>query len=274
MDSRALPAIALALGSVACGKHTFLAVAFLATPAVPNPVAGLPDIPSQTVLTTWIGTIDTTNPTKIDQSKIEMVSGALGTVAFHSGAGSDHDLPLAERGSGMYTLESGSEPRLTFEPGVHYTVVMLAGKEPREAFGAKLVPAPSAHITEFAGAKLKPHAIASDFTVTRDDPVGKDGRFLPAFVTVARIDPQNPTAAPQVTYTTVPSDGTSLLKFALSDEPHRKGSYVVPSSKAFTSPGFYVVALLVLKYGLVSENAFLGSTAVSGSGDAGILDVK
>jgi hypothetical protein len=63
------------------------------------------------------------------------------------------------------------------------------------------------------------------------------------------------------------------MKFALSDEPFRVASVNVPGT-AFPSKGYYAVAMLVVKYGLVSGNTFLGSTALTGSGDAGLLVVE
>jgi hypothetical protein len=100
-----------------------------------------------------------------------------------------------------------------------------------------------------------------------------NGTRLPAFVLVARIDPNNPGAEPQITFKTIPSDASSLLKYVLSDIPYRWASFDIAES-AFPQSGYYVVSLLTANTGKVSGNAFLGSTALAASGTAGIVIVQ
>ena len=258
--------------AAACGKQTFLAAALLGTPQVANPIQPSQPIPAQTFTIAYLGTVDTSNPTKIDASKIGTVVGAKGSIAYHSALqNADNDLPLVDRKDGSYTLDSQTNARLTNETGQPYTLVLVGG-DGNEAYGAKLLPPPTAEIKEFHASKYLIQAPGS-FTVTRSDgPVG--GRLLPAFVVVMKVDPQNPgnISLDNAVFTTVPKDSSALLKFALSDEDYRKPSFVVPA--ASIPKGFYVVALLVIRYGLVSENTFLGSTAMAGNGDAGLLAIQ
>jgi len=257
----------------ACGKQTFLAVAMLQTPPVPNPVLPGSPIAPQTVLTAYLGTIDTTNPAKIDSSQIAPVIGAKGTIAFHSAVkNTDNNLAVTEKSPGAYALDSISEPKLTAETDQQYTLV-LQGGDGNDAFGAKLLPPPPTQIKEFHPNQILTWTAPQAFKVTRADGPGTDGRLLPCFATVAKVDPQNPNAAPTITYSSVPQDGTSLLKFALSDLPYRVASLDIPIT-AFTGKGFYVVSLMVARYGLVSDNTFLGSTAITATGDAGLVQIQ
>jgi hypothetical protein len=100
-----------------------------------------------------------------------------------------------------------------------------------------------------------------------------NGTRLPAFVLVARIDPNNPSAEPQFTFKTIPSDAASLLKYVLSDIPYRWASFDIPES-AFQPAGYFVVTILTANTGKVSNNAFLGSTALAAAGTAGIVIVQ
>ncbi len=268
-------AAALALAASACGKQTFLAAALLGTPAVPNPVPGLPPIPAQTYAIAYLGTIDTSNPTKISSASIATIKGATSSLAFHSVLqNADDDLSLHDNGDGSYSLDSDSQPKLTYEATQQYTLV-LQGGDSKEAFGAKLLPAPPAQIVEFHPNQVQSWSSGKDFTLTRSDAASDGGRYLPAFVAVMQIDPQNPAAISlsNAVYTTVPKDGSSLLKFALSDDSYRKQTFTVPGA-TFAKGQYYVVALLVMRYGLVSDNTFLGSTAMCGTGDAGLLVVN
>ena len=84
---------------------------------------------------------------------------------------------------------------------------------------------------------------------------------------------QVPSAAPQITYKTVPDTADKLLKYVLSDRAYRVSQFTIPAT-AFPQKGLYVVSLLVAKQGTVSGNAFLGSTALAATGAAGILRVQ
>ena len=57
--------VAIALAGLACGKQTFLAAAFVQTPALPNPTDSSKPFPQYQVMTAYFGSIDTTDPTKI-----------------------------------------------------------------------------------------------------------------------------------------------------------------------------------------------------------------
>lgn len=272
----ALLASLLALSLCACGKQTFLAAAFVQTPALPAPPGAKTDIPAYAVLTAYLGTIDTTDPTKIDASKVAGVPGATAQVYFHSVLNSaDAVLPVPDQKDGEYLLTSKDNGNLTFEQAVPYTLVMTTPGDSAEAFGARFTPGPPAGIKEFpAGSPyLEQKALAQDFTVTRSDAPGSDGRLAPAFYLVAKLDPNNLSAQPVITDSNIPKDATSLLKYVLSDAPYRVPNYTINGAKAFADAGYYVVALLAIQQGKVSENAFLGSTALTGTGAAGVLKV-
>lgn len=294
--TRRLAVLAL-LGVLACGKQTFLAAAFVQTPALPNPEDPSSSIPQFQVMTAYLGTIDTTDPTKIDASKEAPITDATATVEFMSGGSDprwlyDPSTPAAQnhwtQSSGTYTLSSKDEPLLTFEQGVPYTLVLQT--KDGDAFGAKFIPGDPIDIAEFkdstcnvtlpaplTGSYQAPRCmdgtLSTPLTITRTDPPAANGQYLPAFVLVGQIDPQNPTAEPSITYKSVPDSADALLKFVLSDLPYRKKSYDIPAT-AFTAPGYYLVSLIVVKQGKVSGNAFLGSTALAGTGAAGIVRIQ
>ncbi len=289
----------ISVAALACGKQTFLAAAFVQTPALPNPTGGA-GFPQFQVLTAYFGTIDTTDPTKISSGAMAAITDAEVGVSFHHVADTtvpgdvDEDrwikqMPPWQQSQGTYTLNSKDEPRLTFEPGVPYTLVLQLrdanGKPNGEAYGARFTPGPHEEIAEFKNStctvgvppfttqapRCKDGSLAQPLTLTRTDT--GSGPLLPAFVVVGSVDPNNPSAQPQITYKTVPADAVSLLKYVLSDQQYRVQSFTVPAT-AFPSAGYYLVTILVVNQGKVSSNAFLGSTALAGSGAAGIYHVQ
>lgn len=271
MNHRALFACAVLLWA-GCGKQTFLASAFVQTPALPDPVHPGQTIPGYAVLQSYLGTIDTTDPTHLDASKEAPLPGAVATLGWTSLlAKSDVVLAVKDQGDGRYTLDSKAEPRLTLEQGQRYTLVVLTPDG--DAFGASVTPGPPAPIVEFQGSRIIDRGAGStgqDFTITRGDAPGSDG-YRPAFVLVGQIDPANPAAAPTQTYSTVPENAAAILKYALSDRPYRVPTFALPGATAFPRAGYYVVALLAAQTGRVSSNAFIGSIAIAGTGDAGIV---
>jgi hypothetical protein len=114
------------------------------------------------------------------------------------------------------------------------------------------------------------YAKGTPMTITRSDAM-VDGQFLPAFVIVASMDPNDPGKVPTVTYTSLDyKDPKKLLLLALSDQPYRKASFDIPG-EAFNTAGYFIVALLSVAEGKASANAFVGSTALAASGDAGLV---
>jgi hypothetical protein len=316
--------VAIALAGLACGKQTFLAAAFVQTPAVPNPVNPGQPFPQYQVMTAYFGSIDTTDPTKIDPSKLAPINDAAASISFHhksTGPGDvEEDRYICANGNAAagatpakspgctnqspawsvsssstgaaYIISSVNEPRLTFENNTPYTLALITSGD-GEAFGARLTPGPAGDIAEFAAATAQckvnnpipgqPQIVTNrciqktagfaKITITRTDaPV--NGALLPAFVLVAHIDPNNPGAEPQITFKTIPSDAPSLLKYVLSDIPYRWASFDIPETAAFPQTGYYVVSLLTANTGKVSNNAFLGSTALAAAGTAGIVIVQ
>jgi hypothetical protein len=271
----------LALAASACGKQTFLAAAFIETPQVPNPVDPAHPIPAFAVMSAYLGTVDTTNPTRIDANKIAVVPGASAFVAFRhladkSVAGDADEDRLITAGEsagqpGLYTVTSQDQAKLTFEQNVPYTLILTTPGAQSEAFGARITPGPPATIQEFpAGAPVVEQAVAHSFVVTRtDNPVSGDR--LPAFIVVGKIDPQNPKSEPQITFKTVPAQPIDMLKFVLSDADYRWASYTIPATAFPDVNAFYVVSVLTVRTGKVSENAFLGSTAIAATGAAGLV---
>lgn len=290
----ALPAL-LALG---CGKQTFLAAAFVQTPALPNPQDPAGVIPPYQVLTAYFGTIDTTNPTQFTSSMEQPITLAAASVSFHhqgaggSDPGEDRLLPVpaAAAPAGTYSLSSKNDPRLTFEVGVPYTLVLQTPGGDGEAFGARFTPGPAADIRQFQGAVchvvlpppltgtydaqrcLDGHPASAPLTIDRTDTAAPGQELSPAFVLVGKIDPQNPAAEPQITWKTVPDSADKLLRYELSDRGYRVATFTIDGS-AFPSSGYYLVSLLVAKNGRVSANAFLGSTALAATGAAGLVRV-
>lgn len=287
MDRRAALAV-LAASALACGKQTFLVAAFVQTPSVPNPQDPSGTIPPFDVLNAFFGTIDTTDPTKISANLLQPIADADAAVSFRH-ANEDRVLTVpAGSPAGTYSLSSQNDPRLTFEVGVPYTLVLQTAGADGEAFGARFVPGPPADIKQFqtstcqvavplGGSSSVPRCVdgkvAGAMTIDRTDAPSAGQSPEPAFVLVGRIDPQNPSAAPQITYKTLPDTAEKLLKYVLSDSDYRLQSFAIPGS-AFPSAGFYVVSLLAVKKGKVSGNAFLGSTALSGSGSAGLVHAQ
>ena len=291
-------ALTLLLPALACGKQTFLAAAFVQTPALPNPQDVNHPIPQFQVMTAYFGTIDTTNPTKIDASKEAPITDATVNVSWrHVGAGGSDvsedrvlTVPALANPAGAYAISSKDEPRLTFEVGVPYRMILQTAGADSEAFGARFVPAPPTDLVEFKDSKCtvtvpgagtttsprcKDWALSPprELVITRTDTAPAGQELLPAFVLVGKIDPQNPAANPQITYQTVPDSADKLLKYVLSDHDYRVSKFTIPVT-AYPQPGFYLVALLVAKQGKVSGNAFLGSTALAATGAAGILRVQ
>lgn len=276
------------VAAAACGKQTFLAAAFVETPKMQNPQDPTKPIPPYQVMTAYLGTIDTTNPTKIDSSKVGTIDDATAQVIFHhvpvagapaSDVEQDRVLKLAAKGSGNYQLTSRDDAQFTFEQ-TPYTLVLRTADG--EDFGARMSPGQAADMAEFQNTqctapsvtdRCRNLALGSGMTLTRTDTPAAGASRPPAFVIVLKVDPQNPNAEPVVTYKTVPADAVALLKYVLSDESYRWATADVPSS-AFPSAGVYIVTLLTATQGKVSNNAFLGSVAIAAAGAAGVVQVK
>ena len=276
-------ALALALlAASACGKQTFLAAAFVQTPAVPNPVDPAHPLPPFAVMSAWLGTIDTTDPTSIDASKIGVVSGATGWVAFRHLAdpavagdvAEDRLVAVPESAGqpGLYTVNSKDQGKLSFERDVPYTLILMTPGASSEAFGARLTPGPQATVKEFpSGAAPLEQPVAHSLVVTRTDKPADGSDRLPAFIVVGKIDPRSPKGEPQITFKTVPAQPAELLKFVLSDADYRWATYTIPATAFPDVDAYYVVSVLTARTGKVSENAFLGSTALAATGVAGLV---
>lgn len=295
MNSRPLiVAVLLSSALAGCGKQTLIAGIFFQTPKVSYTDPAHPEVQiplgPYNLLTGFAGSIDTSDPTKLQDAKVVGISGAKAAVVFHScrdaadkaaclatdTGGLDRVLSLKDQTNGIYTLTNLDEPNLTFEAGVHYTLVLEVPSEDgkdAEAFGARFVPAPAPVVTELKDKTATKHqALGQGMTLTREEAL-VNGERLPAFVVVAKVDPNNPQSVPEITWTSLDYKNPKVLvQLALSDQPYRKTSYAVDGS-AFASPGTYVVALLTIAEGKASANAFIGSTALAGSGDAGLVQV-
>jgi hypothetical protein len=229
----------------------------------------------------------------IAASKLAPIPDATSTIAFRAGTGSSASdrilsVPAATNPAGSYSLSSKDEPRLTFDVGQPYVLVLLTAGTDGEAFGARFVPAKPTDISEFktstcsitvppggttTAPRCKDGTVSQPLTITRTDAAPSGGSLLPAFVLVGKIDPNNPAAAPAITYQAVPDSAEKLLKYVLSDADYRKPSFVIPAT-AFAQAGYYLVSLSIVKQGTVSGNAFLGSTALAATGAAGVLRVR
>jgi hypothetical protein len=296
--------LSTALAAAACGKQTFLAAAFVQTPSVPNPADPKTPFPQYQIVTAYFGTIDTTDPTSIDASKVAGVADAGVDISFdHLGDGGvlePRDLYTAStpasanhwsQDDGTYTLSSQDEPLLTFEVGQPYRLVLIDGSG--DAYGAQFVPGPADDMQQFQSTTcttfngksipavsrcIQTHAHGADLTIDRCSPgtggCSAEASPEPGFLVVVKVDPNHPTANPDIVYTTVPQDAASLLKYELSDQPYRFTTQTIPGSQAFQTAGLYAVVLVSAKPGKVSGNAFLGSTAIVGTGAAGLVQVQ
>ena len=314
-----LAAVVAAAALCGCGTQTLIAGLMVGLPQVsfqpPPPAPGV-TVPPQTfgpytLLTGAVFTIDTSDPTKIQDAKVTGVAGVNASIIYRSCAsfadtdaakaaclsagtgGLDRMYQVPDKGSGIYALFNGdtpaSQPQLTYEPGVRYTFVMQvpdpgSKKDSNgvptdfEAFGAGFKPGPRASIADFKSQKqtLNPMEISkgTSITITRDDARDASGEYSPAFILVGQIDENNPASQPTITYTSLNyQDPKELLKLALSDRPYRIGQFVIPGS-AFPTTGYFVVAMLSITEGKASANAFIGSTALAGSGDAGLVHAQ
>ena len=237
--NRSLALAVLALPALACGKQTFLVAAFVQAPALPNPQDVSHPIPQFQVMTAYFGTIDTTNPTHLDASKEAPITDATAHLSWrHVGnGGSDVSedrviaVPAIADPAGTYAISSKDEPRLTFEIGVPYRLILQTAGADGEAYGARFVPAPPTDIAEFKDSKCTvtvsgamytsprckdwPLSPPKELVINRTDTAPPGQELLPAFVLVGKIDPQNPSAAPQITFKTVPDRADKLLKYVL-----------------------------------------------------------
>ena len=294
MPRRPLFALALTALLADCGTQTLVAGLFVNTPALPNPAQPGSMLGPYSVLLTFVASIDTSNPTDLSSASITGVTGATtqfiyescigapdagGCIASGQG-GTDRVLSVPDQGSGLYELNSASppagQPPLTFEEGVTYTlIIQVPDGSDFDAYGARFQPGPPPHMVEFADkTQVKQISAGTSLTITRDDAPGADGRLLPAAVLVSQIDPQNPTGVPSIVWSSIQyNDPKTLALLALSDEPYRVGTFTVDGS-AFVASGYYIVTLVSLAEGKASDNAFIGSTALAGSGDSGLVQVQ
>jgi hypothetical protein len=320
----ALAAALAAAGLSGCGTQTLVAGLLVGLPQInyqpPQTCQGTVCVTPEaqtfgpfTVLTGAVFTIETSDPTKIQDSKVTGVSGVNASLNYRScltltgaaltdclagSGGIDRVFKVTDQGSGLYALtnnDSGASA-FSFESGVRYTMVLEVPQGDTatsgatstasgewEAYGAGFKPGPAAQMTNFVDQKdstkrvALQSAIGTPMTITRSD-AKVNGEYLPAFVLVGQIaDPSTASGrstVPTITYTSLDyKDPKKLALLALSDQPYRKGTFDVPGS-AFPSAGYYVVALLSVTEGKASANAFIGSTALAASGDAGLVITK
>ncbi len=295
-----LAALSLFGLAAACGDQTLVAGLFVNTPAITisivDPVTQQPTPmtfgPYSAVLG-YLTTIDTSDITDLSSASITPITGAQVTLSFESciGAadpatctatgqnGTDRFLTIPESGGGLYELIS-TDPAasmLTYEVGVTYTMIMQTGADAgndNAAYGARFQPGPPAHMVEFAD-KTQPVTVTAGETLTvhRDD-AKVNGEYLPAAIIVGQIDPMNPGMQPMQTWTSFDySDPQTLALFALGDSDYRVDHIDIDPS-AFPASGYYVVTMISITEGPASANAFIGSVALAGSGDAGLVIVQ
>jgi hypothetical protein len=301
----ALPLAALA----GCGTQTLVAGLLVGLPQVtwqPPATGQVTPGPQKfgpyTLLTGAVFTIDTSNPAKLQDAKITAVSGVNASINYRScsaltgqaladclggSGGADRVFRVNDQGAGLYSLtnQDAGAAAFGFETGVRYTLVLEVPQDETarssssttsgdwEAFGAGFKPGPAAVVSNFATSRQIHNQQGQDLTLTRSD-LQVDGEYLPAIVLVGLLDTGNTSSVPTITYTSLDyQDPKELLLLALSDQKYRVGTFTIPGAKAFAKPGTYLVALLSIAEGKASANAFLGSTALAASGDAGIVVV-
>ncbi len=297
MPRRPLFALALAAALSGCGTQTLVAGLFINTPAVPNPAQPGTKLGPFSALLGFIVSVDTSNPTNLSSASIKGVTGVDASLVFEScvglstqpasdggvspqkacvasgQGGTDRVIAVGDSGSGLYELNSSDHPELTFEQGVTYTMIL---QEPGgDAFGARFQPGPAPIMHEFVDkTAIKTLTQGASLAVTRDDLPGPDGRLLPAAIVVASVDPRQPNAMPKIVWSSIKyTDPKTLALLALSDAPYRVSSFTIDGS-AFVAKGYYLVTMVSLAEGKASGNAFIGSTALAGTGDSGIVQVK
>jgi len=290
-----------------CGDQTLVAGLFINTPAItvtlpaeafdggsvqPTPITLGP----YTALLGYLTSIDTSDITNFSSAAITPITGATVTLAYEScvnvidtldggtahescvataTGGTDRELSIPESGGGLYELLSTNDGTLTFEQGVTYTMILqVPDGDSTDAYGASFQPGPPAHMVEFAD-KSTPLTVdaGTALVVHRDDEM-VNGEYLPAALVVGQIDPNNPSSTPSIVCSSLDySDPKTLALFALSDIPYRVPSFTIDSS-AFMTSGYYVVVMVSITEGKASDNAFIGSTALAGSGDIGAVIVQ
>jgi hypothetical protein len=298
----ALAALALLAG---CGDQTLVAGLFVNIPATSGPTpTGPMSYGPYTAVLGYLTTINTSDITDLSSASITPITGAQVSLSFEdcSGVmdtpaapmafeqcvssghgGTDEVLSVADSGNGLYELLSTDNSALTFQTGVTYTLIMqVPDGNSTDAYGARFQPGPPAHMAEFTDpstgeAQVVPVTAGSSLTVHRDDAM-VDGEYTPAAVLVFQIDPTDPMPPDFTNSSSVWSsfdytDPKTLALFALSDQGYRVSSFTIPSS-VFASSGYYVVTMISITEGTASANAFIGSTALAGSGESGLVIVQ
>jgi hypothetical protein len=197
-----------------------------------------------------------------------------GFTTSDGGTGSGRDGGSQDVTGGLYELLSTDNHDLTFETGVTYAMILRVPDG--DSFGARFKPGPPAHMVEFANKSnplVRSAADTSPLIITRDD-AKVDGQYLPAALLIGRIDPNSLSSVPEIVFKTFDySDPKTLALFVLSDQPYRVDHFTVDPS-VFSASGYYVVTMISISEGPASANAFIGSVALSGSGDSGLVIVK
>lgn len=196
-----------------------------------------------------------------------------GFTSSDGGTDNGHDGGSQDVTGGLYELLSTDNPDLTFETGVTYAMILKAPNG--DSFGARFKPGPPAHMVEFANKSnplVRSSSETSPLIITRDD-AQVNGQYLPAALLIGRIDPNNFSSIPEIVFKTFDySDPKTLALFVLSDQTYRVDHFTVDPS-VFSAPGYYVVTMISISEGPASANAFIGSVALAGSGDSGLVIV-
>lgn len=250
------------------GAATHLTViTLLQSPAVP----GLDGGPAAVGTSVFFGnrpTETTPEPVPVDGAKVT-VSDAEGLSVSAPEQGTDAGLYVVRSiGGGLrYDQNALYTFNIVDNMGTTYTA---QGTAPAREHVAQL----EANFTDDGGVPLPVFAqapVSQPFTLSRSaQPT--NGQLDVAFVAVFSIQSGTPSAQP--TWTNAPQTPVEFLTLITNDAQWRTTSVQIPGS-AFPTAGFYVVSLTAVNRGSATSNdLFLGSAILLGTGTAGVVDIR
>ena len=266
--------LALGLACAACGNispASLTATRFVSASLVSVPSVSASGVasPAGAAATVFFGDIDTAKAASgaangtVPSDALTPRAGATLTLTW-----ADKSVKLADNGGGSYGADSTSS-MLAVAAGTEYTLTIVFSGD---TYTAKVTPGAAIPMTNFASSPVAAQAQTADFVATRSD----GGGTKRAFLTVAKLDPSNPTDASNVTFTTAPHDAISILEFALGngDPQWTSATITAPHATAFPAAGNYLATLMSAAKGTTSDNLFAGSVFLGLTGSAGGLKVQ
>jgi hypothetical protein len=228
---------------------------------IPIPDAGIPfsfdggmTTPEQTLVEVFFG--ERSNTSFTDPPK--GLAGAAVKLSFQGAT-----VDLSDKGGGNYSVSTAENGNLQYAPDIDYTLTVVSGGE---TFTAR-VKAPEPEEIAQLDERFWPLDVESNLDPDQNLELTRTSTENIAFTTVTPIS----ATSQDPSYTDVPTEPRDLLDLVANDARWKQQPINVPKSPAFDQPNtYYLINVIAVTKGSVSDNLFTASTFLAGTADLGV----